>query len=233
MLVDGGRDSSVIQKFTEVMPVGDRALDIVLATHPDADHIGGLPKVFDDFSVGTFFDPGTSSQTKTYQSLMQKVAAEGSPYLYALHGTRIMLDPTIPVYADVLYPDRVVKHTKDTNGQSIVLRLVYGETSFVLTGDAPIATESTLVARSASEPIRSNVLKLGHHGSRTASSTAFLRAVAPEVAIISAGKNNSYGHPHAEVLRALKNLNILYLATYDEGNIVYKSDGKTVTRVEK
>lgn len=233
MLVDGGRDNSVLQKLTEVMPAGDRALDIVLATHPDADHIGGLPKIFDEYDVGAYFDPGTASETKTYHTLMQKILAEKSTYLYALHGTRVVLDTEHSIYVDILYPDKAVKHVRDTNAQSVVLRVVYADTAFLLTGDAPIAIETKLVARSGAESISSDVLKLGHHGSRTSSSRVFLQTVQPQVAIISAGKNNRYGHPHKEVLNTLKNLQVPFLTTYDEGTIIYQTDGKTVTRVEK
>lgn len=233
LLVDGGRDKSVVSRLKEVMDRGDSAIDIVVATHPDADHIGGLPQVFDNFAVGAFFDPGAFSDTKTYQTLMQKVSTEQSPYLYATSGTKIILDKEKNIFVDILYPSNVVKNVRDTNSRSVVLRLIYGETSFLLTGDAPIATESILVARSTDQPIRSTILKLGHHGSRTSSSRAFLQKVSPQVAIISSGQNNRYGHPHLEVLNVLKSLHIPYLATYDAGNIVYKSDSKMVTRVEK
>ena len=123
-----------------------------------------------------------------------------------------------------MFPDRDVSKLESNEG-SIVGKLVYGDESFMFTGDAPVYTENLIKWNESDSALKSQVLKLGHHGARTASSLPWLESVKLDVAIVSAGKDNQYGHPSKEVLDRLADLKIPYLATYDKGNIVFETDG--------
>lgn len=223
MLVDGGRSSRVLSELSKVMPFGDKSIDVVIGTHPDADHIGGLVNVLDNYSVATMIESGGKSESKIYQSLQNKITTEKIPHILGRAGMRIMLDAKSGVYFDILYPDIPDVSHMGTNDGSIVGKLTYGATSVMLTGDSPISKELYLVNKNP-QVLNVDILKLGHHGSRTSSALSYLEATTPSLAIISAGKDNSYGHPHKEVLSNLSSLGILYLATYTNGTIVCQSD---------
>jgi competence protein ComEC len=228
MLIDGGRDRSVLRQLPRAMGPLDRSIDIVVATHPDADHIGGLPDVFERYQVSYFLSPGRVSDTDVYQHLEEDVLAEPSVHeVLARHGMRIHLGET--AYADVLYPEDNVAQLRESNDASIVMRVVYGESEFMLTGDAPSWVEDRLVA-SYGDALRSDVLKAGHHGSRTATDALWLGAVNPDTVVISAGKENSYGHPHPEVLERIRESGANILSTIDEGNVVFVSDGVSIRK---
>lgn len=230
LLVDGGAGNLVLSRLGEVMPLGDRSLDVVIGTHPDKDHIGGLLDVIRTCEVGEFLEPGVSSDTLVYKELKKMLAEKGIPVVLARRGMSIVLDEADNVRLDILFPDTDVSQFKQTNDASIVARLSYASTSVMLTGDSPIKIEQHLVSLDA-RGLKSDILKAGHHGSRTSSSEAFLRAVAPQYTIVSAGKNNRYGHPHQEVLNLLLALGIPTLRTYEEGNIIFTSDGRSFARV--
>lgn len=224
MLIDGGPDASVISNLSEVMPFGDRSIDVVLATHPDNDHIGGLSEVLDTYEISTFIENGVTADTKIYQNLEQKIVNNKIKKVVAMRGNSIMLDYEKNIHFDILFPDRDVSNF-DSNDASIVGRLVYGNESFMLTGDATTYTENLIKWNESNQTLKSQVLKLGHHGSRTSSSLPWLESVNPDISIISVGKDNRYGHPHKDILERLKDLKIPYLATYDKGNIFFKTDG--------
>ncbi len=226
MLVDGGRGASVLSALGRVMPFGDRSIDVVIGTHPDADHIGGLVDVLENYSVDSFIEPGAQSKSKIYQTLETSIDEKNISHVVGRAGMRIILDKEKNVYFDILYPDRDVNGW-ETNDASIVGKLVYGETSVMLTGDSPKEKELYLVNKKK-EQLDVDILKLGHHGSRTSSSIAYLKAASPALAIISAGLNNSYGHPHKETLNNLESLGIPYFATYEKGTIVCDSDAFTI-----
>ncbi len=227
MLVDGGRDSRVASALAKVMPFGDRSIDVVIGTHPDADHIGGLNTVLDNYSVDTIIESGGVSKSKTYQSLESKIKDKKIKRIFGRAGMKIVLDTTVgkEVYFDILYPDIPDVSHMETNNGSIVGKLTYGATSVMLTADSPIEKELYLVNKFKGTPMLDvDILKLGHHGSRTSSSLAYLKATSPTLAIISAGLHNSYGHPHQEVLDRLASLGIPYFTTYDNGTIICHSD---------
>lgn len=228
MLIDGGPDNKVMQALSKVMPFGDRSIDLVLATHADADHIGGLSQVIDNYKVSQFISNGVSSDTDKFNELEDKVKEKKVKQVIAQKPMRIILDQNKNIYFDILFPDRDVSKFTETNDGSIVGRLVYGNESFMLTGDATRYTEHLIMETENSASLHSQVLKLGHHGSRTSSSELFLEKVNPEIAIISAGKKNRYGHPHKEVLDLLEKLKIPYLATYKDGTIILKTDGTKI-----
>lgn len=228
LLIDGGRNGSVVSELASQMSFQDRQIDVVLATHPDSDHIGGLPEVFSRFDILNFVDTGVKGDTNTYRTLMDLVSSENSNYVKAKRGLVIVLDKKNGVYFQVLAPDENFTF-KDINDTSIVGRLVYGESSFLLTGDASKAVENILVY-SDGEILDSDILKAGHHGSKTSSSLLFLEKVSPDISIISAGYNNSYGHPHINVIDSINSVGSEILETSKEGTISFQSDGTRIWR---
>lgn len=224
MLVDGGPDRSVLRELPKVLGPLDRTLDLVIETHPDKDHIAGLSDVLAQYQVAAFMGPGIPNDTSYTKSLESGVENEpGIAAIEARRGMRIHLGGG--AYADVLYPDRNVDAV-ETNTGSIVLRVVYGETEFLLTGDSPTNVEDWLVSLDG-EGLRSDVLKAGHHGSRTSTSQKWIDAVNPDYVVISAGKGNSYGHPHEEVVQRVGESGAVMLSTM-EGTVSFRSDGKKV-----
>jgi competence protein ComEC len=218
MLIDGGATNAVLRELSAVMPWFDRSIDVVLATHSDADHIGGLVDVYDRYAVRHYIDNGATNDTAPYFALESAVEKEGGERLVARRGMRIDLGSGVS--ARVLFPDRSMEGV-ETNTGSIVLKLEYGEHSFLLTGDSPSAIEDYLVSLNAND-LDVDVLKLGHHGSRTSTSALFVEAASPDVAVISAGKDNRYGHPHREVLQTLEQFGVKSRSTAEEGRIEFR-----------
>lgn len=226
VLIDGGRDRSVVRELPQVMGPVDRTIDLMIATHPDADHIGGLPEVLSRYEIAYYLAPGIERSTSQAERLDAALLVEGAERLLARRGQRIHLGGG--AYADVLYPDRDVSDD-DPNAGSVVLRVVYGETSFLLSGDAPDTVEEYLVFLDGSG-LESDVLKAGHHGSRSSTSSGWLRTVSPAAVVVSAGEGNSYGHPHAEVLARVRSEGAELVSTIDLGTITYESDGREVRK---
>jgi competence protein ComEC len=160
-----------------------------------------------------------------WEEAEKKIEAEGAVVTMAKRGQRFDLGDG--VFLDILFPDVDISEY-ESNTASIVARLMYGETSFMLTGDSPKSIEEYLVLIEG-ENLESDVLKAGHHGSRTSTSELFLAEVSPSYAVISAGKGNSYGHPHLEVTDALFNAGVEAFNTADRGHIVFWSDGENLT----
>lgn len=224
VLIDGGANKSVLRQLSSVMSFYDRSIDIVIATHPDKDHIGGLIDVLERYKVEKILDPGLENDTGVYRSLQNSIDEHGVSRTVARRGMIISLDEG--VFLKILFPDRDVSNI-DSNDASIIIQLVYGETEFLFTGDSPVKMER-YVASIDGKALQSDVLKVGHHGSRTSSSEIFIGFVSPDYAIISAGKDNRYGHPHKEVIETLEQFEIKILSTYEEGTIVFESDGDIV-----
>ena len=228
MLIDGGKDRSVLRELPSVMGALDRSIDVVVATHPDADHIGGLPGVLSKYSVARFFEPGKEGETSVYESLEASVDRErGIEEGVLRNGMRIHLGGG--AYADILHPEENVAQLRETNDASIMMRLVYGETEFMLTGDAPAWAEDRVVQRYGPS-LQSDVLKAGHHGSKTSTSPTFLSVVDPGIVVVSAGKDNSYGHPNVDVVARILESGATLVSTITEGTITFVSDGKAVVQ---
>lgn len=228
MLIDGGKDRSALRELPRVMGPLDRSIDIMVATHPDADHIGGLPAVLDRYAVAHFYEPGKEGDSSIYDSLEAAVGRERDIEAGVLRaGMRIHLGDG--AYADVLHPEDNVAQLAETNDASIVMRLVYGDTAFMLTGDAPSWVEDRTVRAYGSE-LKSDVLKAGHHGSKTSTDALFLSAVDPGTVVISAGKGNSYGHPNAAVVARILESGARLVSTIEEGTITFVSDGTSVVQ---
>jgi len=228
ILIDGGPDQKVLAGLSKVMPFGDRSIDLVIVTHTDADHVGGLPSVLDNYQVDSIIDNGASSDTKIYQSLENRVMNKNIKKIIARAGMKIIIDQKKNIYFDILFPDRDASKMESNDG-SVVGRLVYGEDSFLFTGDATIYSEVLMHQRGKGNLV-ADVLKLGHHGSKTSSSELWLEDVRPEIAIISAGKDNRYSHPSKETIDRLNKLKIPYLNTADVGNIIFETDGSGISK---
>jgi competence protein ComEC len=228
LLIDGGRNSSVVRELSNFMSFNDREIDVLLATHSDSDHIGGFPEVFDRFSVLNYVDNGRESLEYLYREVMSRVSSRGSRYVKGERGLVIVLDKKKGVYFQVLFPAKNFSLDNE-NEMSVVGRLVYGDTSFMLTGDAGKLVENILVYADG-ELLRSDVLKAGHHGSKSSSGLLFVETVAPKYSIISASASNSYGHPHGGVIANLEKVGSTVLETSKEGSIVFQSDGRSVWR---
>lgn len=227
MLIDGGKNRAVIRQLSRVMPWYDRSIDVVVATHPDADHIGGLPDVLERYRAGLILESSVKDEEGVDAAAFEKAATEeGAERLVAERGQ--VIDLGSGMYLEILFPDRAVPKI-ETNTGSIVARLVYGETSFMLMGDSPKGVEEYLV-RLDGKSLESQVLKAGHHGSRTSSSLSFVGFVSPEYAVYSRGCDNTYGHPHDEVQETFAKLGVATLDTCEEGTITFVSDGNAVVR---
>src|SRR3989344_807305 len=226
VLIDGGPSTSVLRELSRVMPWYDRSIDVVIPTHPDADHIGGLVDVLARYKVDTVIHSSVEGDTKTFAAFNRMMADEHAQEVVAIRGQ--IVDLGGGAYLQILSPDRSVPHV-DTNDGCVVARLVYGATAFMLSCDAPRSIENYLVALGTST-LKSNVLKAGHHGSKTSSSPLFLGYVAPEYAVFSRGCDNKYGHPASETVARFARFEIPTLDTCKDGTITFVSDGHTVRR---
>ena len=201
----------------------DRSINVVLATHADQDHIGGLPEVLKNYKVNIFMESGVPGESSTYKEL-EKLVNDGETEKNVkkiLARRNMIVDLGDGAVLQILFPDRDPTGM-ETNTASVVTKLVYGENEFLLTGDSPIAIENYLVSVS---DLSSNVLKVGHHGSKTSTGQTFVSAVSPEYAVISVGEDNRYNHPNQATLDTLTNFGAEVLRTDKSGRIMFKSDG--------
>jgi competence protein ComEC len=222
VLIDGGPSpSSTLWEMGRNMPFWDRSLDLVVNTHPDADHLAGLPEVLGRYRVGQVLLPDVAGESGLYAAWQKAVEDEGAPVVEAEAGMRLGLEDGLVV--EVLHPGRVRAGDK-FNDHSVVARLTFGEVSFLLSGDIEAGVERELAADGTS--LASTVLKAPHHGGNTSSSQRFLEAVAPQVAVISVGAENRFGHPAAEVLARYAALGIPVLRTDELGTVEFVTDGE-------
>jgi competence protein ComEC len=227
VLIDGGPDSSVLRELPTVMAYGDRTIDAVIATHPDADHIGGLVDLIPRYEVKNFIEPGIPGTTATLQKLEAEVDAANIHREKAYRG--MWLDLGAGARLNILFPDFDVATLPKgkTNDGCVVAHLVYKNTSALFTCDAPQAVEDHLIAISTSTDLKSDLLKVGHHGSKYSSSNEFLDAVAPIFAAISVGAHNRYGHPTQDALDRLAAHGTKIYRTDEVGTITFVSDGNS------
>lgn len=220
ILIDAGDEQHSSRTTGYIKSQGIEKLDLVIATHPDADHIGGMDKIIKNFDIGMFSMPLVSKDTKQYKEIKKELKnkkLKNKP-LYTGDGLSIGKD----VKLQILSPQKN-KTYSDTNEYSIVARLLYKEVSFLFMADATMENEIAII--NDFDDIRADVLKLGHHGSSTSTSDYFLGKVNPSIGVISCGKNNKYGHPHKEVRNLLEKYNIMIFRTDEQGSIVLYSDG--------
>ncbi len=227
MLIDGGNSAKdgreVILPYLEAN--GFDRLNVMVLTHPDADHVGGLPEVLRNIPVERVVSTGQVHTTQIYAEFLQELKTardeRGTEVIRGVAGAEIPFDAAVKV--EVLGPDQAAIDGSDLNNASVVLRLTYGEVSVLLVGDAEEVQEKWMLSRS--QTLSAQILKVSHHGSRTGSSDAFLKAVGAQVGLISCGANNNYGHPHAQVLERLARHGVEVYRTDKLGTIEVEIDG--------
>ena len=218
LLIDGGPDNKVIQKLSEVMSFWDRTIDFIVLTHPDHDHIGGLPEVLKRYKVKGIIETGIECKKPECFAWNELKKKEGAAIILAKLGDSINLDENTKIFIFNPFDDLSGRKVSKANNTSVVAKLIYGGYSFLLTGDIEKQTEEKLIL--AGIDIDTDYLKIPHHGSKTSSTEEFLESTSPLMAFISLGKNNSYGHPHEEVVSRLEKRNIKYYRTDELGTIL-------------
>ncbi|MDP6119371.1 MAG: MBL fold metallo-hydrolase, partial [Candidatus Pacebacteria bacterium] len=224
VLIDGGPNDKVLRELSKFMSFFDRSIDMIIATHPDSDHIGGLVGVLNRFDNDIYLESGVESDTLVYSSLENTLEKEKNTRIIAKRG--MIFDLGNSVQLEVLFPDGEVSGF-EPNTASIITQIKHEEVSFMLTGDSPASIERYLVSIDG-KGLKSDVLKAGHHGSKTSSSEVFLGFVSPTYSVVSAEEDNRYGHPHKEVLDRLSDFEINILETSKDGSIVFLSNGEEV-----
>jgi competence protein ComEC len=217
ILIDGGPDLSVLKRLGETLPFFRRRIDIVINTHPDIDHIGGLLSVLSRYRIGLLILPYAEEQSSLLTALLAIAAEHRVPVRMAGAGETIVMGSGTTLSVLWPPPGMPTGFPKTGNNHSLVLLLERNGKRALLAGDMEEPVEKTLV--SAGADLRADLLKIGHHGSRTSSGTGFLLAVKPVAAIISVGKDNTFGHPRPEIIRRLQNLGITIRRTDEEGTI--------------
>ncbi|MDH4070704.1 MAG: DNA internalization-related competence protein ComEC/Rec2 [Ignavibacteria bacterium] len=207
---------------------GIATVDLLVTSHPHSDHIGGAPAVLDALNVGAVINCGRPADSQVYHEYQERIELEQCRYDLGRMGGRIDDFEGVRIY--LLAPEEEAVHLPDVNNGSVVLKVVYGRVSFLLTGDAEREAERHMVARYGPF-LRSTLLKVGHHGSRTSTSPELLAAVDPVVAVISVGRPNFYHHPAPEVIRRMRMRNVEVLRTDDEGAIIFETNGEILNRV--
>ncbi len=221
ILFDTGPRGIIMRELPKVMPVLDRSIDAVVITNPDSDHMAGFLDVLKIYKVGAVFESGTTNDSSTYKNIQNEIDEKSIPHMYAKKGMKLDLGGEAVV--EILFPDRDVSGWERNDG-SVIAKLTYGENTFMLTGDATSKTEKIVLENYPKEFLDVDILKVGHHGSRTSTSYDFVKTLTPEYALISDGKGNSYGHPHEEVLDVLNEFNAKVLRTDILGTIIFKCD---------
>ena len=220
ILTDGGPNNSVLTCLEKYMPFWDREIELVVLTHPQLDHYGGLIEVFSRYKVGTFLTNDFSPSTQGLKALENAVGGGGTRIVKPAVGIRLRLGM---IYLDILHPsDGVI--SKEPNDISIVTVLRFGEFEALLTGDIGPKIIEKLLTENLIGPV--DYIKIPHHGSRNGTALSLLEASVPKLAVISVGKGNSYGHPHPEVLRMLNGLGIPIRRTDEVGDVEIETDGQ-------
>lgn len=222
MLIDASESDQADTIEAYIRARGHQKLDYLVATHPHADHIGGMRAIVEAFEIGEVWMPNADATTATYEKLLTAIDEKGLSIHTAKAGKVILETESLRI--DLLAPCK--EDYSDLNDYSAVIKLTYGSTKFLFTGDAETLSEEEMIA--SGTDLSADVLKLGHHGSSTSSSEAFLKAVSPTYGIISCGEGNDYGHPHSETLESAAKHGITLYRTDLLGHIVFTSDGSTV-----
>ncbi len=229
ILVDAGESGSADDVVSYLKEKGISKIDCCIATHPHSDHIGALPEVFENFEIDTVIMPDISEENEPTTRIYEK-------FLLSLENAKTVL-PSLggeeyefgDFNIEILGP---VDQYDDLNDMSIVARVSFGDTSVMLTGDAEAASEEDILKVVGNSSVSSDILKLGHHASRTSTSDEWLSAVDPEFAVISCGLDNDYGHPHKETVEKLEEYGVVYYRTDLVGSVTFESDGKQFTLLE-
>jgi competence protein ComEC len=226
VLIDGGSPGgNVVRELERHLPKSDRTIELVVLTHPDIDHVGGLPDVAARYRIGRVLETSVRSDSRADQAWEQEVKKQKSKVMEARAGMTMELDE---VRLSVLWPQETADlETKNRNDTSVVVQVKYGTTSWLLTGDISTVVEDRLAASNTLTDI--DVLKVPHHGSATSWSDAFMDAVKPEYAVIQVGKGNPYGHPNGEIVKKYEGQGVQIYRTDEGGDVEMVSDGKQLT----
>ncbi len=219
ILIDAGDNDAGVDVAGYLKDLKVKEIDYLVATHPHSDHIGGMDDVINRFDIGTMYMPDVTHNTSTFSSLLDAIEENDVKLKVAKAGVNILKQENLSI--DILSPDS--RTYEDMNNYSVVLKITYGNTGFLFTGDAEKEVENKLKSN-----LKSNVIKIGHHGSHTSTGEKFLQKVSPEVAVISVGEGNDYGHPHAKVMECLERNNIKVFRTDYDGTVVIGSDGEKI-----
>lgn len=227
IVIDGGPDKKVLNQLGKVMKFGDRDIDLLIATHSDKDHIGGIKYILKNYNVREIWTNGIDHTTNTYQDLQDAIEDEQKQGATVKQVERGDFKQFSSTQIRVLSPFPGTPPDSSQNDASVVTRLAYNDFSALFTGDAEFITEEKIINNNLFE-VKSDVLKVGHHGSAYATSEAFLKAVDPQIAVLSFGKNNSYGHPSKRVVDLLKNAHIQIFETINKNFVQIISDGTKI-----
>lgn len=222
MMIDTGNnnDSEYIIDYLSKTKV--KKIDFLIGTHPHEDHIGSMDKVIDNFDIGTIYMPKKIVTTKTFEDVLKSIKNKNLKVISPIPGTVFYLGKA---KCTILSP--ISDKYDETNNYSITLKVQYGETSFLFTGDAEKESEQEMLQMWGND-LKSDILKVGHHGSSSSSIDQFLEKVNPSLVVISVGKDNDYNHPHKETLEKFNKLNVPVLRTDELGNIILTSDGNNI-----
>ncbi|MFD3158017.1 ComEC/Rec2 family competence protein [Haloimpatiens sp. FM7330] len=222
MLIDAGNNDDSDLVVSYLKKKGVKKLDYIIGTHPHEDHIGGLDAAIKNFDVGTIYMPKVTSTTRTYRDVITAIKSKGKKITTPKVGSNFKLGDAVCTIVAPNSPEY-----KDVNNYSIVMKLKFGNNSFIFTGDAEDISEDEILRTQLD--ISADVLKVGHHGSSSSTTDAFLAKVNPKYAVISCGKDNDYGHPHKPTMDKLKSKNIHVYRTDECGTIVATSNGTKIT----
>ncbi|MCX6721772.1 MAG: ComEC/Rec2 family competence protein [Candidatus Staskawiczbacteria bacterium] len=234
ILIDGGPNSSMLGKLSSLMPFWDKEIDLVILTHPESDHMQGFLDLLENYKADYILWSGVKKTALEYDkwiNILEKQKKLGAKIIIAKAGQEIKAGN---ILIDVLFPLKSMEgqDMKDTSNDSCVVnKIIYGKESFLFTGDIDSKAEAGLV--NSGENILSNVLKVSHHGSKYSTSDLFLENVKPKVAVISVGKDNSYGQPTPEVLQRLEKFGIKVFRTDVNGDVKFVSDGNNIKLIKK
>jgi len=226
ILIDGGSDSKILEKLSKEMPFWDKEIELLILTHPETDHLGGLLEVLRRYKVKNILWTGIIKKGNEDEEWKKLIEKEGAKIEIAKAGKRVFCK-NCQWELKILFPLLSLEgiEFEDSNDTSVVAKLVFSNATFLFTGDLYQSGEEKILERNF--PLKSEVLKVGHHGSKTSTSEQFLEKVLPKLAIICVDKNNKYGHPHQEVIERLSKNGTKILRTDLNGDIKIISDGKT------
>lgn len=224
ILIDAGDNGKEELLLSQLKEFNIDDFEVIIATHPHADHIGGMAEVLRDYKVESFYMPKVSHTTKTYENMIKAIEKQGIKIKPIKEGTT--LDFGGGAFMKVYSP--IYEKYENLNDYSPIMKFTFGESDFIFTGDAEYHSEEEVVLKYPND-LKAEVLKFGHHGSRTSSTTSFVESVNPDYGIISCGLNNDYGHPHRETLDKITKYEIESYRTDKQGQITLVSDGKTIS----
>ena len=226
VLVDAGPDRSVLAKLGQYMPFYDHDIELVILTHPHLDHYGGLHEILNRYTVHRLYVTGVVEKSQGYQDLLKQAKEKEVQIEEVWRGKTVDIDPDIQLsIVAPLTPLHDVTVT-DLNESSIVAKLVYKQSTFLLTGDATDKVEKALIA--TKDDLSADVLKVSHHGSEYSTSDPWLDVVHPQVGVLSAGLHNKFGHPNERLLKRFEHRGIKMFRTDQDGDVIFKTDGNTI-----